>query len=134
MTSTTYHDGMRRLQDRFDTCRLADRLDEHLGRASPRKIVRSSMPHLFFCQRRRARCTGLLVQGGAAGFVRVTGESELAFQLRRQRHVPQPGQHPGHPAVGLLFIDFEQPRRLRVNGRASDRRRRSATGPVRRRS
>ena len=27
-----YHDGMRRLQDRFDTRRLADRLDEKLGR------------------------------------------------------------------------------------------------------
>lgn len=28
----TYHAGMRRLQDRFDTRRLADRLDEKLGR------------------------------------------------------------------------------------------------------
>jgi uncharacterized protein len=28
-----YHEGMRSLQDRFDTRRLADRLDERLGRA-----------------------------------------------------------------------------------------------------
>ena len=28
----TYHDGMRALQDRFDSRRLADRLDERVGR------------------------------------------------------------------------------------------------------
>ena len=33
MSDITYHAGMRTLQDRFDTRRLADRLDEHLGRA-----------------------------------------------------------------------------------------------------
>src|SRR5918912_749908 len=30
----TYHDGMRALQDRFDSRRLADRLDERLARTS----------------------------------------------------------------------------------------------------
>ena len=43
----TYHDGMRRLQDRFDTRRLADRLDERLGRsaftAEDRAFVASMM-------------------------------------------------------------------------------------------
>ncbi len=31
-TSAAYHAGMRTLQDRFDTRRLADRLDEKLAR------------------------------------------------------------------------------------------------------
>ena len=34
MSDLTYHSGMRLLQDRFDTRRLADRLDERLGRAA----------------------------------------------------------------------------------------------------
>jgi hypothetical protein len=32
MDEPAYHAGMRELQDRFDTRRLADRLDERLGR------------------------------------------------------------------------------------------------------
>jgi len=45
-----YHEGMRRLQDRFDTRRLADRLDEKLGRAAfteeDRQFIQSR--RLFF--------------------------------------------------------------------------------------
>ena len=43
MSSDPYHDGMRRLQDRYDTRRLADRLDERLGgESSPPTTVPSS--------------------------------------------------------------------------------------------
>ena len=33
-TAAPYHEGMRQLQDRFDSRRLADRLDERLGRGA----------------------------------------------------------------------------------------------------
>jgi hypothetical protein len=121
--SSAYHDGMRRLQDRFDSRRLADRLDEKLGRreftAEDRAFIESRA--LFFLATADAEgrpdCS---FKGGDPGFVRVTAPGELAFpsydgngQFRSLGNVLV------NPAVALLFIDFENPRRLRVNGRAS---------------
>jgi predicted pyridoxine 5'-phosphate oxidase superfamily flavin-nucleotide-binding protein len=52
--------------------------------------------------------------------VRVTGEAELAFPSYDGNGMFRSlGNVLVNPAVALLFIDFERPRRLRVNGRAS---------------
>jgi predicted pyridoxine 5'-phosphate oxidase superfamily flavin-nucleotide-binding protein len=118
-----YHAGMRQLQDRFDSRRLADRLDEKLSRsafsAQDREFIESRT--LFFLATADADgqpdCS---YKGGAPGFVRVTGDGELAFP-----HYDGNGMFRSlgnvlvNPAVALLFIDFERPNRLRVNGRAS---------------
>jgi hypothetical protein len=118
-----YHEGMRRLQDRFDTRRLADRLDEKLGRtaftAQDRAFIESRQ--LFFLATADAGgqpdCS---YKGGAAGFVRVTDVNELAFPSYDGNGMFRSlGNVSVNPAVALLFIDFEQPNRLRVNGRAS---------------
>jgi predicted pyridoxine 5'-phosphate oxidase superfamily flavin-nucleotide-binding protein len=118
-----YHEGMRRLQDRFDTRRLADRLDEKLGRtaftAQDRAFIESRQ--LFFLATADAEgqpdCS---YKGGAAGFVRVTDVNELAFPSYDGNGMFRSlGNVLLNPAVALLFIDFEQPNRLRVNGRAS---------------
>jgi uncharacterized protein len=118
-----YHEGMRRLQDRFDTRRLADRLDEKLGRtaftAQDRAFIESRQ--LFFLATADAEgqpdCS---YKGGAAGFVRVTDVNELAFPSYDGNGMFRSlGNVSVNPAVALLFIDFEQPNRLRVNGRAS---------------
>ena len=118
-----YHEGMRRLQDRFDTRRLADRLDEKLGRtaftAENRAFIESRQ--FFFLATSDAEgqpdCS---YKGGAAGFVRVTGVNELAFPSYDGNGMFRSlGNVLVNPAVALLFIDFEQPNRLRVNGRAS---------------
>lgn len=118
-----YHEGMRRLQDRFETRRLADRLDEKLGRTAfttqDRAFIESRQ--LFFLATADAEgrpdCS---YKGGAAGFVRVTGVDELAFPSYDGNGMFRSlGNMLVNPAVALLFIDFEQPNRLRVNGRAS---------------
>jgi uncharacterized protein len=118
-----YHEGMRRLQDRFDTRRLADRLDEKLGRTAfttqDRAFIESRQ--LFFLATADAEgqpdCS---YKGGAAGFVRVTDVNELAFPSYDGNGMFRSlGNVLANPAVALLFIDFEQPNRLRVNGRAS---------------
>ena len=109
------------LQDRFDTRRLADRLDEKLARgAFTTRTARSSEPQAVFPRHRRcARPARLLVQGRRPGLRARDGRRRTRIsELRRQRHVPQPRQHARQPAVSLLFIDFERPNRLRVNGRA----------------
>jgi predicted pyridoxine 5'-phosphate oxidase superfamily flavin-nucleotide-binding protein len=118
----TYHAGMRELQDRFDTRRLADRLDERLGRsaftADDRAFIESRT--MFFLASADAEgrpdCS---YKGGDAGFVRVTADDELAFpSYDGNGQFRSLGNVLANPGVGLLFIDFESPRRLRVNGRA----------------
>ena len=121
--SSAYHEGMRRLQERFDSRRLADRLDEKLGRteftSEDRAFIESRT--LFFLATADAEgrpdCS---FKGGDPGFVRIPAASELAFptydgngQFRSLGNVLV------NPAVALLFIDFENPRRLRVNGAAA---------------
>jgi predicted pyridoxine 5'-phosphate oxidase superfamily flavin-nucleotide-binding protein len=113
---------MRQLQEQFDTRALADRLDEKLGRtafnAEDREFIESRQ--LFFLATADAAgqpdCS---YKGGAAGFVRVTGADELAFPSYDGNGMFRSlGNVLVNPAVALLFIDFERPRRLRVNGRA----------------
>ena len=122
-TSPAYHAGMRELQERFDTRRLADRLDEKLARLDfsdeDRAFIESRA--LFFLATAdgegRPDCS---FKGGAPGFVRVTGEAELAFPSYDGNGMFRSlGNLLVNPAVALLFIDFEHPRRLRVNGSAS---------------
>lgn len=122
-TSPAYHAGMRRLQDRFDTRRLADRLDEKLARrdfSDEDRAFIESRPLFFLAtadDQGRPDCS---FKGGAPGFVRVTGEAELAFPSYDGNGMFRSlGNLLVNPAVALLFIDFEKPRRLRVNGSAS---------------
>jgi len=121
-SSAAYHAGMRQLQDRFDTRRLADRLDEKLGRTEftveDREFIESR--RLFFLATADAEgrpdCS---YKGGDPGFVRVTGAGELAFPSYDGNGMFRSlGNVLVNPAVALLFIDFEKPNRLRVNGRA----------------
>ncbi len=118
-----YHAGMRQMQDRFQTRALADRLDERLARtafsAEDRKFIESRS--LFFLATADAQgrpdCS---YKGGAPGFVRVTAAAELAFPSYDGNGMFRSlGNLLVNSAVALLFIDFEQPGRLRVNGRAS---------------
>jgi len=121
-TATPYHAGMRELQDRFDTRALADRLDERLGRraftAEDRAFIETRC--LFFLATADAEgrpdCS---YKGGDPGFVRVTADDELAFPSYDGNGMFRSlGNVMIHSPVALLFIDFERPNRLRVNGHA----------------
>lgn len=58
-------------------------------------------------------------KGGAPGFVRITGPGELVFPVYDGNGMfLSMGNIASSPNVGMLFIDFESPRRLRVQGRA----------------
>jgi predicted pyridoxine 5'-phosphate oxidase superfamily flavin-nucleotide-binding protein len=120
--SDTYHDGMRTLQDRFDSRRLADRLDERLGRSAFRAEDQAFIESrtMFFLATADAEgrpdCS---YKGGDPGFVRVVGPDELEFpSYDGNGQFRSLGNVIANPSVGLLFIDFESPKRLRVNGQA----------------
>ena len=119
----TYHDSSRALQDRFDTRRLADRIDERLVRdwldADDRAFVeRADMFFLATADAEgRPQCS---YKGGDPGFVRVLDEHTIAFPLYDGNGMYlSAGNALANPHVGLLFIDFERRRRMRLNGVAS---------------
>jgi predicted pyridoxine 5'-phosphate oxidase superfamily flavin-nucleotide-binding protein len=124
--SAPYHDGSRRLQDKFDTRRLADRLDEKFMQramidASDRAFI--ARMDMFFLATAdpegRPQCS---YKGGEPGFVRVLDEHTVAFpNYDGNGMYLSMGNLAVNPHVGMLFIDFvsERPSRLRINGLAS---------------
>src|SRR5215208_2257324 len=121
--SEIYHEGSRTLQDRFDTRRLADRLEQVKGheRFTPEDrafIERLDMFFLATCDAGgQPTCS---YKGGDPGFVRVVDERTLAFpNYDGNGMYLSMGNLAINPAVGLLFIDFERQRRMRVDGTAA---------------
>ena len=118
-----YHEGARRLQDRFDSRRLADRLVEKLWRtaftAEDKAFIEAS-PMFFLASADPQGRPDCSYKGGDPGFVRITADDELAFPSYDGNGMFRSlGNVLANPRVGMLFLDFEQPRRLRVNGHAS---------------
>ena len=118
-----YHEGSRRLQDRFDTRRLADRIDERLVRETIDDDDRAFIEarDMFFIatadEEGRPQCS---YKGGDPGFVRVLDERTIAFPGYDGNGMYLTfGNTLVNPHVGLLFIDFEGRKRLRLNGVAS---------------
>jgi len=119
-----YHDGSRRYQDRYDTRRLADRLEERL--LSRRTIDDRDRAFIERCDmvfvatadaEGRPQCS---YKGGDPGFVRVLDERTVAFpNYDGNGMFLTAGNAAVNPHIGLLFIDFEQQRRLRLNGIAT---------------
>jgi predicted pyridoxine 5'-phosphate oxidase superfamily flavin-nucleotide-binding protein len=118
-----YHEGNRRLQDAFDTRRLADRLEEVKVRdvidAADRAFIESL--DMFFLAtadtQGRPTCS---YKGGDPGFVRVLDERTLAFpNYDGNGMYLSLGNTLANPEVGLLFVSFERRRRLRLQGTAS---------------
>ena len=118
-----YHEGSRRLQDAFDTRRLADRLEERNLHPSFREAERDFVERadMFFLATAdaegRPTCS---YKGGDPGFVRVVSDDTLAFPSYDGNGMfLSLGNAAVNPHVGLLFIDFSGQRRLRVQGEAS---------------
>ncbi len=122
-THPMYHAGMRELQDRFDSRRIADRLEQHLLRAQftgEDKAFIASRPFFFLSTADAEGWPDCSYKGGLPGFVRVIAEDTLAFPSYDGNGMFRSlGNLRVNPKVGMLFIDFETPKRLRVNGLAS---------------
>ena len=117
------NDGETAMQKRFDTVRLAGRLREvtvhdHINENDRAFIERMDMFFLATVDDRgNVDCS---YKGGDPGFVRVLDEHTLAFpnydgngQFMSTGNIMTAGK------VGMLFIDFENQWRMRLNGEAS---------------
>lgn len=120
--NTLYGLQHRQLQQEFDSEKLADRVSE--------TIVTKTVPeqHKQFIESRDffflstvdhrgfPTCSH---KGGAVGFVKVLDEKTLAFpNLDGNGMYLSMGNIAANKKVGLLFIDFETPHRVRVHGTA----------------
>jgi uncharacterized protein len=123
--SRIYGPQHRALQDRFDMRRLADGIEE--------RNVRSeiSVQHKEFIESRdmfwlatvdhEGRPT-VSYKGGDPGFVRVLDPRTIAFPCYDGNGMfYSMGNLMGHSQVGMLFVSFARPHRLRVQGLASVR-------------
>ncbi len=120
--SVMYHDGARRLQDRFDTRRIADRLEQvtvHTTFTAEDRAFIEQCPMFFLATADADGRPDCSYKGGEPGFVRVADELTLAFPNYDGNGMYRSlGNVLVNPQVGMLFIDFERGKRMRVNGRA----------------
>src|SRR5947209_11473926 len=121
--SSMYHWGSRQLQDQFDSQRIADRLEQRTVHETfteeDRALIERS-PMFFLATADAEGRPDCSYKGGMPGFVRVLNSTTLAFpDYDGNGMFKSLGNILVNPHVGLLFIDFETPKRLRVNGRAS---------------
>jgi uncharacterized protein len=121
--SNLYRPSHRELQRRHDTVRLADRIETRLLRdgltAEDRAFIECR--DMFFLATAdadgRPNCS---YKGGDPGFVRALDEHTLVFpNYDGNGMYLSLGNALENPHVGMLFIDFENQKRLRVNGTAS---------------
>ncbi|WP_424361917.1 pyridoxamine 5'-phosphate oxidase family protein [Methylocystis parvus] len=118
--SEYYGPAHRDLQDAFDSRRLADLMEGGImhGEFAPHEIDFIQSRDMFFLASiDPAGRPTVSYKGGAPGFVRVTGTRSLVFpwfdgngMFYSAGNIAQNGK------VGLLFIDFVTPNRLRVQG------------------
>ena len=124
--SSLYSPSARALQDQFDTRRLADRLADVTvhDRFTPddrRFLERLDM--FFLASVDAGGPPTCSYKGGDPGFVTVVDDRTLAFpNYDGNGMYLSMGNVDATHRVGLLFIDFERQRRLRIDGTAELRR------------
>jgi predicted pyridoxine 5'-phosphate oxidase superfamily flavin-nucleotide-binding protein len=119
VVSELYDQAHRSFQDQHDSRRLADRLESmaHSEFApTDREFIERSVMFFLATVDARGRPT-VSYKGGAPGFVRVIAPSELVFPVYDGNGMfLSLGNIAGRAHIGMLFIDFQSPRRLRVQG------------------
>ncbi|MDP6182752.1 MAG: pyridoxamine 5'-phosphate oxidase family protein, partial [Gammaproteobacteria bacterium] len=121
--SRIYGDQHRAFQDQFDSRRMADRIEEIAIKTEfgPEEKAFIEARDMFFLSSidHRGRPT-VSYKGGDPGFVKVIDENTLAFPSYDGNGMHySTGNISQNREVGLLFIDFEKPHRVRVQGSAT---------------
>jgi predicted pyridoxine 5'-phosphate oxidase superfamily flavin-nucleotide-binding protein len=118
-----YHGKQRELQDAFDTRRLADVIEssnvhDTLNPLDEAFIV--SKDFFFLATADSSGKPSCSFKAGPAGFVKIVDERTLAFPCYDGNGMYlSMGNVLANPRIGMLFLDFEKPNRLRVSGEAS---------------
>jgi uncharacterized protein len=118
-----YGDGQRALQERFQTGKMAELLEQVIVHSEVQDAERAFIESrdMFFLAtvdgHGQPTCS---YKGGDPGFVKVVDPGTIAFPSYDGNGMfLSLGNIRATARVGLLFIDFETPHRLRVQGTAS---------------
>jgi uncharacterized protein len=117
-----YGETHRALQDQFDSRRIADLLESMAVPAidESAKAFIESRSFFFLSTVSEDGQPTVSHKGGAPGFVRVVGPSTLVFPSYDGNGMfLSMGNIAATGRIGMLFIDFEKPNRLRVHARAT---------------
>lgn len=121
--SRLYQDKHRELQDQFDTRRIADLVEQvamkpEVGDAEKAFIEARDM--FFLATADAAGRPTVSYKGGDPGFVQVVDPVTLVFPSYDGNGMfLSMGNIALNRQIGMLFIDFEKPNRLRVQGNAT---------------
>ncbi len=121
--SRMFADDHRKLQDLFGTRAMADRLEatdfrETIDDASKRSIEERDM--VFLATLDHEQQPTVSYKGGDPGFIRVPDPGTVVFPSYDGNGMYlSMGNIDARGQVGMLFIDFEVPRRLRLQGLAT---------------
>ncbi len=120
--SRLYQDQHRALQDRFQSRPMADRIEQIALKTEigPDEQAFIESRDFFFLTTvdGQGRPT-VSYKGGAPGFMRVLDPTHVIFPSYDGNGMYlSMGNITAHPQVGFLFIDFERPFRLRMQGEA----------------
>ncbi len=118
-----YGEQHRVLQDQFETRKLADRVEEAVVKpeVSGENQTFIESRDMFFLSTvdHQGRPT-VSYKGGDPGFVKVVDEKTVVFPSYDGNGMFfSMGNIAGNPHIGMLFVDFETPNRLRLQGTAS---------------
>ncbi len=117
-----YSEAHRALQDRFDSRRLADGLEQKVMRyalARKDKQCIEAADMFFLSTVDHNGYPTVSYKGGFPGFVKIIDDTSIAFPCYDGNGMfYSMGNIADNRKVGLLFIDFETPRRLRLHGSA----------------
>lgn len=121
--SRLYGEQHRKLQDDFNTRAMADRVEELVCRTEfddgAKQFIQSAEMFFLSSIDHQGRPT-VSYKGGDAGFVKIQDDTTLIFPSYDGNGMYfSMGNISANPQVGLLFISFENPNRLRVQGTAS---------------
>jgi len=121
--SRLYGPEHRALQDTFDSRRLADRIETIAVKTeigdTERAFIESRDMFFLSSIDDKGRPT-VSYKGGTAGFVRVLDATTLVFPSYDGNGMYlSMGNIAGNPEIGILFIDFEKPFRMRLQGQAA---------------
>ena len=118
-----YGDHHRALQDQFETRKLADRVEKAVVQtevSTGNKAFIESRDMFFLSTTDHQGRPTVSHKGGDPGFVKVVDEKTVVFPSYDGNGMFfSMGNIAGNSEVGLLFVDFETPNRLRLQGTAS---------------
>jgi uncharacterized protein len=121
--SRLYGEQHRALQDEFDTRKMADRVEQLVCKTEFDEDARGfieAMDMFFLATVDHQGWPTVSYKGGDAGFVKIIDSTTLVFPSYDGNGMfLSMGNIAQHTQIGMLFISFERPHRLRVQGSAS---------------